>query len=72
MARQKKKQPRRKIAKTFCYQFTKETLDRFKGMSAGMKLEWLEEANEFVNKFVSPAKRKYWEKIKLGKIMINT
>jgi len=26
----------------------------------------LEEANEFVNKFVSPAKRKYGEKIKLG------
>lgn len=66
MAREKKKRPRRKIGKTFCYQFTKETLDRFKDMPARAKLEWLEEANEFVNKFVSPAKRKYWEKIKLG------
>lgn len=66
MAREKNKRSRRKIAKTFCYQFTKETLDRFKDMPARTKLEWLEEANEFVNKFVSPAKRKYWEKIKQG------
>jgi len=43
-----------------------EALDRYKDMPARMKLEWLEEANEFVNKFVSPAKRKYGEKIKLG------
>jgi len=72
VARQKGKQCEYEMGEAFCYRFTRETLDRFKGMSAGMKLEWLEEANEFVNKFVSSSKRRYWEKIKLGKITIDT
>ncbi len=31
-------------------------------LSPRLKLEWLEEANEFINKFVSRKKKKKWEK----------
>ncbi|MEW6675214.1 MAG: hypothetical protein AB1348_04265 [Nitrospirota bacterium] len=46
----------------FSFRLSKEKLRECLGLSAEAKLEWLEEANKFVNEFVPPEKRKKWEK----------
>ena len=40
-----------------------ETLRQFKDASPEAKLNWLEEANRFVNDFVPPQKLERWKKI---------
>lgn len=49
--------------KTFVFRPSPETLKQFKNTSAEDKLNWLEEANRFVNEFVSPWNLKQWKKI---------
>lgn len=45
----------------YSHRLSKEKLREFLGFSAEAKLEWLEEANKFVNEFVPPEKRRRWE-----------
>lgn len=39
------------------YTFSKEKLDEFKEMSVRQRLEWLEEANSFINRTIGFKKR---------------
>ncbi len=39
------------------YTFSKEKLEEFRGMSARQRLQWLEEANLFINKTIGFKKR---------------
>jgi hypothetical protein len=45
----------------YSYRFSKEKLREFIGFSAESKLEWLEEANKFINEFLPSEKRERWE-----------
>ena len=45
----------------FSFRLSIEKLREFQGISAEAKLQWLEDANSFVNEFVSPEKRRKWE-----------
>ncbi len=51
--------PEKKVL--YSHRLSKEKLREFLGFSAEAKLEWLEEANKFVNEFVPPEKRRRWE-----------
>jgi hypothetical protein len=53
-----------KIKAPFSFRLSKEKLKEFQGLSAEAKLQWLEEANSFVNEFVSPEKLRRWEEFK--------
>jgi len=48
--------------KTFSFRLSREKIKEFKGASTKAKLNWLEEANNFINKFLSPQKRKIGDK----------
>ena len=48
--------------KPFVFRPSKETLKHFKDASPEAKLNWLEEANRFVNDFVPPEKLVRWKK----------
>jgi len=47
----------------FVFRPPPDTLKAFKDASDEDKLNWLEEANRFVNDFVSPEKLEKWNKI---------
>jgi hypothetical protein len=47
----------------FTYRPSQEALEQFKDASPEAKLNRLEEANRFVNDFVSPVKLARWKKI---------
>jgi len=49
--------------KPFAFRPSQEALKQFKDASPEAKLNWLEEANRFVNDFVSPEKLERWKKI---------
>ena len=49
--------------KPFVFRPSTDTLNAFKDASAEDKLNWLEEANQFVRDFVSPEKLEMWKKI---------
>ena len=51
--------PKKKVK--YSYRLSKEKLREFLGFSAEAKLEWLEEANRFINEFLPSEKRKRWE-----------
>ena len=55
-----KDSPENKIA--FSFYLSKETRKELRKFSAKEKLDWLEEANEFVADFVPEAKLKRWKK----------
>lgn len=55
MDRETRKEP-------FAFRPSLEALKQFKDASAEAKLNWLEEANRFVNDFVSPEKLERWKK----------
>jgi hypothetical protein len=57
---------KRKDDKGFAFTLDKEKILSTYNLSAEDKLNWLEEANCFVNASMTPAKRKRWEKIKHG------
>ena len=48
--------------KPFAFRPSQEALKQFKDASPEAKLNWLEEANRFVNDFVSPKKLERWKK----------
>ncbi|MEN8263261.1 MAG: hypothetical protein ABFR82_07345 [Nitrospirota bacterium] len=43
--------------KDFAYHFSDEKLDEFKGMPVRQRLQWLEEANGFINRTIGFKKR---------------
>ncbi len=49
--------------KPFAFRPSLEALREFKNVSAEARLDWLEEANRFVNDFVPPQKLERWKKI---------
>jgi hypothetical protein len=49
--------------KTFAFRPSQEALRQFKDASPEAKLNWLEEANRFVNDFVPPQRLERWKKI---------
>ena len=49
--------------KPFAFRISPEALKQFKDAPAEAKLDWLEEANRFVNDFVPPEKLERWKKI---------
>jgi len=49
--------------KPFVFRPSTETLKQFKDATPEAKLNWLEEANRFVNEFVPPQKLERWRKI---------
>jgi hypothetical protein len=49
--------------KPFAFRPSPDALSRFKDATPEEKLNWLEEANRFVNAFVSAEKRERWKKI---------
>ena len=49
--------------KPFVFRPSPETIKQFKDATPEAKLNWLEEANRFVNEFVSPQKLERWKKI---------
>lgn len=50
--------------KGFAFRPDPDTLKACLSMSAEEKLRWLEEANEFVQRFVSPERLERWERIR--------
>lgn len=52
--------------KTFSFHLSREKIKEFKDISTEAKLNWLEDANNFINKFLSPENRKKWEKMISG------
>jgi len=57
----KKKVGNKNIGKDFAYEFTREKLEEFRFMSAQARLEWLEEAQNFIYKFIDRGKRIQWD-----------
>jgi len=51
----------------FAFRPSPEVLKQFRDASPEAKLNWLEEANRFVNEFVSPSKLEKWKKWKRAK-----
>ncbi len=49
--------------KPFAFRPSIEALRHFRHATPEEKLNWLEEANRFVNAFVSPEKQERWKKI---------
>ncbi len=49
--------------KPFAFRPSREALRQFKDVSSEEKLNWLEEANRFVNDFVPLQKLERWKKI---------
>lgn len=58
--------PEKLRKKGFSYKPSKENLEAFKGLSPEEKLQWLEDANEFVNTFLSQKKLALWKKFRDG------
>lgn len=50
----------------YCFRLTPDKIREFKDMSPEDKLEWLEEANNFINISVTPEKLRRWERLKAG------
>jgi hypothetical protein len=49
-------------SKDFIHELSDEKLDEFKSMTLRMRLQWLEEANMFVNKAIGLEKRAQFDK----------
>ena len=47
----------------FAFRISRERLKEFRNFSAEDKLDWLEEANKFVNDFVPESKLARWRKL---------
>ena len=57
----KKKAGNKNVGKDFAHEFTREKLEEFRFMSAQARLEWLEEAQKFIYKFLDREKRIQWD-----------
>lgn len=62
----KKDKSRRK--KGFRYRYSRETIERYLTLPAKMKLQWLEEINQFSYKAMPKKNRRIWEQFRQGEI----
>lgn len=46
----------------FAFRPSREALRHFKGLPAEVKLDWLEQAVQFIDAFLSPEKRSRWDR----------
>ncbi|MDA8172001.1 MAG: hypothetical protein M0Z48_09290 [Nitrospiraceae bacterium] len=51
-----------KNKKQFVHRLTKEQIEQTRHMSAAMRLQWLEEANDFINKTLGVKRRAQFDK----------
>jgi hypothetical protein len=63
-----KKKNRQKISDWFTFDIDRKSLVGFAKLSVASRLQWLEEANVFLNKIASPAAKKRWRLFREGKI----
>lgn len=54
-----------KRKKAFSFRLSREKLKEFRGISSEDKLNWLEDANSFINEFLTKEKIRKWEKIRI-------
>ncbi|MBU0687694.1 MAG: hypothetical protein KKB81_07645 [Candidatus Margulisbacteria bacterium] len=57
-----------KASKGYSYTIDRKRLLEFAKFSIEDRLQWLEEANEFLNKVASPETKKMWQLFREGKI----
>ncbi len=57
----RKKRRKKDLREIFVHQITREQIKQFRCMSAMEKLQWLEDANKFVAKFLDISKRLRWD-----------
>jgi hypothetical protein len=55
----------------FYYKFSREKLSWWRSISPEKKLEWLEEANAFLQKAMTKEKRKIMDAFRKGELQIN-
>ncbi len=49
------------VREHFVHEITREKLEEFRFMSAEARLQWLEDANNFIHKFLKKEKRIRWD-----------
>jgi hypothetical protein len=54
--------------KGFSYTVSDEQIRKWRALSAEQKLEWLEQANAFINQALTPKRRAIMEKFRKGEI----
>lgn|GEM_PF-1700536 len=64
----KKKSGKKGIREKFAHQITREQIEQFRCMSAEVRLQWLEDANKFIDTFLDKAKRTRWDE-RFGKVV---
>lgn len=57
----RKKSGKKDIRENFAHQITREQIKEFRCMSAKAKLQWLEDANNFIVTFLDKPKRIRWD-----------
>jgi hypothetical protein len=57
----RKKSEKKGIRKNFVHQITREQIQEFRCMPVKARLQWLEDANKFIAKFLDISKRVRWD-----------
>jgi len=57
----RKKSRERNIRENFAHQITREQIEKFRRLSAKARLQWLEDANNFIIAFLDRSKRIRWD-----------
>jgi hypothetical protein len=57
----RKKSGKKDLREKFVHQITREQIKVFRCMSAKARLQWLEDANKFIAKFLDISKRVRWD-----------
>ena len=57
----KKKSGGKNIRENFAHQLTREQIEEFRLMPAKARLQWLEDANNFIFAFLDQSKRIRWD-----------
>jgi hypothetical protein len=63
----KKKSLEKNLRENFVHQITREQIEEFRRMPAKAKLQWLEDANNFIMAFLDKSKRIRWDERRGGK-----
>jgi len=50
------------LRENFAHQITREQIEKFKRLPAKARLQWLEDANNFIIAFLDKSKRIRWDK----------
>jgi len=52
----------------FYYCLNEKAIRKYMSLPAGMKLKWLEEANRFTRKALTPKTRRIWQQFRRGQL----